>query len=160
LHRAFQCSSFLIPLFQYYSMVVDGNLFNLNDILNTQMMPLNVFLMGFNDKLGQRYIEDFLPALHTMGYHRYFNDWLNVCQSDVKRIDFAFRKMMQQFMASDYLSKQILNWKVETNVSIIRNRAGKLQKKINFGSEDSPDNTAKLLLFDTGSSSYNDWLKR
>jgi len=63
-------------------------------------------------------------------------------------------------MASDYLSKQILNWKVETNVSIIRNRAGKLQKEINFGSEDSPDNTAKLLLFDTGSSSYNDWLKR
>jgi len=70
----FSVQFLFISLFQYYSMVVDGNLFNLNDILNTQMMPLNVFLMGFNDKLGQRYIEDFLPALHTMGYHRYFND--------------------------------------------------------------------------------------
>ncbi|KAL7740202.1 hypothetical protein ACLKA6_003906 [Drosophila palustris] len=102
-------------------------------------MPVHVFLLGSNDKQVPNYIQDFLPALQVMAYHR---------------------KMMQQFMASDYLTKQILNWKLETNDSIIRKRVGKLQNELNLSTDEAPDDTLKKLLFDNGSSNYNAWLKR
>ncbi|XP_062126312.1 uncharacterized protein LOC133839028 isoform X1 [Drosophila sulfurigaster albostrigata] len=118
---------------------VDGFPINLNDILNAQIMPANVFLLGLDEHRAEKYTQDFLSALQRMEYHR---------------------KMMQQFMASDYLTNQIIKWKMAYNDFKIDKRFGKLQNENNSTTEDAENYRAKKFLYDIGSSHYNEWLKR
>lgn len=67
---------------------------------------------------------------------------------------------MQQFLASNYLTKQILNWKDKTDGFIKKNRVGISQNESYLRHDETPNGTFMKLLFDDGSSNYNAWLKR
>ncbi|KRG00702.1 uncharacterized protein Dmoj_GI26475 [Drosophila mojavensis] len=64
------------------------------------------------------------------------------------------RKMMQQFMASDYLTKQIMHLNADRYKQKINRRVGEFQNKSNLFNEDNHS-----LLFDDGSTRYNAWLR-
>lgn len=59
--------------------------------------------------------------------------------------------MMQQFKASDYLIRQILNSSLDMNES----RLNETQNRFI-----NPMNSADVLLFDDGSTKYAEWLKK
>ncbi|XP_023169717.1 uncharacterized protein LOC111598615 [Drosophila hydei] len=111
----------------------DGIEFSINDIMNTQMMPFHIFLYELNPTIRRNYTTDFTPALATMNYHR---------------------KMMQQFMASDYLTKQILHLNAGRYAQKIKRRVGEFQNKSNLFNDDN-----HTYLFDDGSTRYNTWLR-
>lgn len=61
---------------------------------------------------------------------------------------------MQQFMASDYLTKQILHLNADRYAQKIKRRVGEFQNKSNLFNDDN-----HTYLFDDGSTRYNTWLR-
>lgn len=59
--------------------------------------------------------------------------------------------MMQEFKASDYLIRQILNSSLDMNESRLNDSQNRFMH---------PKKSADVLLFDDGSTKYAEWLKR
>lgn len=132
--------------------VVQSISLSLDDIFDNHMLPLDVFLMRYQRQLEQNNTKGFIPVLQTMDYHRLHIWFLCVTNLFKNCIYFNyFRKMMQQFKASDYLIRQILN----SSVDMKESRLNESQNRFI-----NPRKSADMLLFDDGSTKYAEWLKR
>lgn len=135
---------------------------DINDILNEDLMPFSLLLVqGPKNNSNNSFEESFMKMA------REDPDGVDLLHEDNGSLDKAFhtmgfhRKMMNEYLCSNFLADQILSEVVTPKVDGFQRRSGTVGSEISVGrgllSKSEPK---EVMRFDQGSSGYKNWLSK
>lgn len=136
---------------------------DINDILNEDLMPFTLLLVqGPKNNSNNASFDE-----NIMGEARVDPDGLDLLHEDNGSLDKAFhtmgyhRKMINEYLCSNFLADQILSEVVTPKVDGFQRRSGTIESEISAGrgflSKSEPK---EIMRFDQGSSGYKNWLSK
>lgn len=133
---------------------------DINDILNEDFMPFSLLLVQGPKNSSTNDSFEFMPEARD-------DDGVDLQHEDNGSLDKAFhtmgfhRKMMNEYLCSNFLADQILSDVVTPKVDGFQRRSGTVNENIVVGRGFLAKNEPKeLMRFDQGSSGYKNWLSK
>lgn len=135
---------------------------DINDILNEDFMPFSLLLVqgpknNSNDSFDDNFMRESRDGV----------DRVNLLHEDNGSLDKAFhtmgfhRKMINEYLCSNFLADQILTEVITPKVDGFQRRSGTVSSDISAGrgllSKSDPK---EVMRFDQGSSGYKNWLSK
>lgn len=136
---------------------------DINDILNVDLMPFSLLLVqGPKNNTNNTSFDDILMRESRDGL-----DGIDLLHEDNGSLDKAFhtmgyhRKMINEYLCSNFLADQILSEVVTPKVDGFQRRSGTMESEISTGRGFLPKSEPKeIMRFDQGSSGYKNWLSK